>query len=127
MRVEKLVTELRKIIRFKETTAAGDVVLIAGDNPSMLVYGLVDAIEPDTSRSGQWWHVRMKMLSIPPREIVWTLREPQFTGREIFTMGGDQRFLQAVHIDSPVEDCKTPGQGGDSKPGGNGKGLRRLK
>ncbi|HHO48142.1 MAG TPA: hypothetical protein ENN06_06780 [Desulfobacteraceae bacterium] len=101
--LQKLVDELRKVVSFKENTAPGDVVLIAADNPRLLVYALVKAIEPDPGRRDKWWNVHMHLLTVPPRETVWTLREPQFTGREIFTMGGEERFLQAVRFDAPPE------------------------
>ncbi len=30
--------------------------------------------------------------------MVWTLRTPQFTGMEVFTMGGEERFVKAVDL-----------------------------
>jgi len=36
--------------------------------------------------------------TVPPQPVTWTLRPPQFTGQEIFTMGGDPRFLKAVDL-----------------------------
>ncbi|HBI14149.1 MAG TPA: hypothetical protein DDY20_01275 [Desulfobulbaceae bacterium] len=97
--LQELVTELKKHVAFKKTTAPGDLVLIAADNPRMLVYARVEAVEPDTGRKDSWWHVTMQMLTVPPQLLVWTLREPQFTGRELFTMGGDQRFMQALLLE----------------------------
>lgn len=97
--LQELVTELKKHVVFKETTAPGDLVLIVADNPRMLVYARVEIIEADTSRKDSWWHVTMQLLTVPPQLIVWTLREAQFTGREIFTMGGDERFMQAVLLE----------------------------
>ena len=38
----------------------------------------------------------MHLLSIPPQKVVWTLRTPQFTGQEVFTMGGEKHFIKAV-------------------------------
>ena len=92
--LQKFVDELRKVVSFKEVTGAGDLVLIAADNPRTLVYALVDAIEPDPGRKGTWWNVHMHVLTVPPRKTVWTLREPQFTGKEIFTMGGNRGFCR---------------------------------
>jgi len=125
--LQKLIDELRKVVPFKEVTGAGDLVLIAADNPRMLVYALVDAIEPDPGRRGTWWHVHMHLLTVPPRETVWTLREPQFTGKEIFTMGGEQRFLQAVQFGNLRSPSEPPGQDrkGDAVPAR--KPFRRLK
>ena len=94
--MKEMVAELRKIMEFKGTTEAGDIVLIAAKNPDMLLYAVVRAIERDESRRDEWWHVRMTMLSVPPQSVVWTLRGPQMTGQEIFTMGGNERFMQAI-------------------------------
>lgn len=129
--MEKLVAELKNIVPFKEGTNVGDVVLLAGDNPRMLVYAMVLSIEPDSGRKDPWWHVRMMMLSVPPQEIVWTLREAQFTGEEIFTMGGDKRFVQAIRLDVSAagKDVSGPedSSGGTPMSPGAGMGLRRLK
>ncbi|GBE11888.1 hypothetical protein BMS3Bbin14_00578 [bacterium BMS3Bbin14] len=102
--MEKMVAELKRLVNFKDTTVVGDLVLILSGEPQMLAYALVTSIEPDNSRKDEWWQVKMQLLSVPPRKMVWTLRPAQFTGREIFTMGGEQRFVQAVRFihDQPV-------------------------
>lgn len=125
--LHKLVDELRKAVPFKESTAAGDLVLIAADDPRLLVYALVESIEPDPGRKDAWWNVHMHVLTVPPRKTIWTLREPQFTGKEIFTMGGEQRFLQAVQLDVSAAPAQPPGKEctKDTSPAGNT--LRRLK
>lgn len=97
--MKKLLEELKKNIRFKDTTEVGDHVLIVSIDPQLMVYGVVNAIEKDTSRKDEWWVVTMHLLSLPPQEISWTLREPQFTGQEIFTMQGAERFMKAVNLD----------------------------
>jgi hypothetical protein len=99
--MEKLVAELKKIIPFKEKTVVGDIVIIAAKKPQMLVYAMVGDIARDESRKEEWWQVTMHLLAIPLQTVVWTLRTPQFTGREIFTMGGEGRFIQAVRFDTP--------------------------
>ena len=106
--MEKLVADLQKILPFKETTEVGDIVLLVAKEPQMLLYALVTDIERDSSRKDEWWHVRMQILSVPPQSVTWTLRLEQFTGREIFTMGGEQRFVQAVHLDTARVDSPTP-------------------
>jgi hypothetical protein len=108
--MKKTVDELRKVISFKETTDVGDIVLVATKNPDMLIYALVRAIERDESRRDEWWHVRMTLLAVPPQPMVWTLRKEQMTGQEIFTMGGDERFMQAVKLpgETPEPVAKTP-------------------
>lgn len=123
--LEELVTELKKHVVFKENTVTGDLVLIAADNPRMLVYARVEAIEPDSGRKESWWHLTMQLLTVPPQLIVWTLREPQFTGREIFTMGGDQRFMQAVQLEEVPADADSGTE--EPAPNGNTKPFRRVK
>lgn len=99
--MEKLVAELKKVIPFKETTVVGDIVIIAAKKPQMLVYARVSDIARDESRKEEWWQVTMDLLAIPLQTVVWTLRTAQFTGGEIFTMGGEGRFIQAVRFDDP--------------------------
>ena len=66
---------------------------------------------------------RRHILTVPPQKTVWTLREEQFTGREIFTMSGEKRFIQAVVFgdgkDSPEGNKK-------EKNGEEGKSKLRL-
>jgi hypothetical protein len=96
--MEKLVAELQQIVPFKDTTDIGDLVLIVAKEPQMLVYGLVTDIIRDTTRKDEWWHLGLTFLTVPPQEITWTLRTAQMTGREIFTMGGEERFVKAVDL-----------------------------
>ncbi len=119
--MEKLVDELKEHVHFKETTEVGDLVLLVAKEPQMLVYALVTGIERDSSRKDEWWHVHMQVLSVPPQPLTWTLRVEQFTGREIFTMGGEARFIKAVDFDisRPVP---TPPVSTDKR-----KGLRLVK
>ena len=123
MEMEKFVTELKQIIPFKDSTEGGDIVLIAAKEPPMLVYALVTSIERDAARKDEWWHVGMTMLTVPPQQITWTLRTFQMTGMEIFTMGGEERFIKAVDfgvIESPLA-------GNTRKDKGKGMGLKRVK
>lgn len=94
--MQNLVDELKKILPLKDTTDIGDIVVIAAKEPQMLLYAHVDDIERDTGRKDEWWHVKMSMLSIPLQKVTWTLRTEQISGQEIFTMGGEERFIQAV-------------------------------
>ena len=108
--MEKLVAELKQHVQFKDTTEVGDLVLLVAKEPQMLVYALVTGIEPDHSRKDEWWHVHMQVLSVPPQPLTWTLRVEQFTGREIFTMGGEDRFVKAVQFDVPETKQAPPTQ-----------------
>ena len=97
--MQKLITELQQVVKFKDSTDIGDLVLIVAKEPEVMVsYALVTNVERDTSRKNEWWHVGLTLLSLPPQEMVWTLRSPQFTGMEVFTMGGEERFVKAVDL-----------------------------
>jgi hypothetical protein len=116
--MEELIKELKEIFTFKDSTREGDIVLIAARKPPMLIYALVTAITRDGSKRDEWWHVALQLLTIPPQKIVWTLREAQFTGREVFTMAGEERFIKALSFpvsrDNPPENRRPAGHG---KPG----------
>ena len=113
--MEKVVEELRKIFSFKEDTAVGDIVLIVADEPQTLIYGYVKDIKRDVSKQDEWWHVTMLLLSIPPQLVIWTLRHPQFTGQEIFTMGGDKRFMKAIDLSAAASLSAAPVKKGLTK------------
>jgi hypothetical protein len=113
--MEDLIKELKEIFTFKDSTREGDIVLIAARKPPMLVYALVTAITRDGSKRDEWWRVALQLLTIPPQKVVWTLREPQFTG-EVFTMAGEERFIKAISF--PVSTSNPPeNRHGDGKPG----------
>ncbi|MBW1749442.1 MAG: hypothetical protein JRJ37_01800 [Deltaproteobacteria bacterium] len=80
--MEKLVAELKQHVQFKDTTEVGDLVLLVAKEP--------------------------QMLSVPPQPLTWTLRVEQFTGREIFTMGGEDRFVKAVQFDVTLVGPTSP-------------------
>jgi len=105
--MQKLVDELKQLVPMKDTTDIGDIVLIAAKEPQLLVYAHVGEIERDTSRRDEWWHVHLTMLTIPPQKSTWTLRTEQMTGKEIFTMGGEERFVKAVALEGRVNPDKT--------------------
>ena len=115
--MEKLAAELKQIMPFKDETVTGDLVLIAAKEPRMLVYAQVGDIVRDQTRKEEWWHVTLHILTVPPQTVVWTLREPQFTGKEPFTMGGEGRFIKAVRLAAPAAPAPVegPGRGGDAK------------
>jgi len=94
--MEKMVAELAQILSFKDTTEVGDIVLVAAKEPQMLVYARIEKIDRDPNRREEWWHVSMTMLTLPLQKITWTLRTEQMTGQEVFTMGGEERFVKAI-------------------------------
>jgi hypothetical protein len=94
--MQKIIEELKQLIPFKDTTDIGDIILIVAKEPQLLVYAHVNDIERDTNRRDEWWHVQFTMLAIPLQQMTWTLRTDQMTGKEIFTMGGEERFVKAI-------------------------------
>lgn len=111
--METMVQELKKLIRFKDTTCPGDLVLVVIEKTKSVFYALVTDISRDESRREEWWQLAMQVLSVPPQKVVWTLREPQFTGKEIFTMDGDGRFVKALDfaVEQPEPDLSVPPAG----------------
>ena len=104
--MEQIVEELRKIMPLKKETREGDVVVIAMENPESIIYGYVCGFERDSSRRDEWYHVTMQLLLMPPQQVTWTLRIPQFSGEEIFSMGGDKRFM--APLDFTVQEVAPP-------------------
>lgn len=96
--MEKIVADLKKIIKFKDTTDCGDVVLVVAKDPQLLAYAVVTNIERDKSKRDEWWHVTMQFLTVPLQEVTWILRTEQMIGLEIFTMDGKERFVKAIEI-----------------------------
>ena len=122
--MEKLLQELKAVIPLKSDTGSGDIVMIVGENPQMIIYGVVTSIERDPSKKDEWWNIGLTILTVPLQKVVWTLRTEQMTGKEIFTMGGEKRFFQAVDLDRgvlrPASHHKEPRPGKGSK-------LKRVK
>ena len=122
--MQKIVDELKQVVPFKDTTDVGDIVLIAAKEPQMLIYARVNNIERDSSRNDEWWHVHLTMLTLPLQELTWTLRTRQMTGQEIFTMGGEERFVKAIEFKSSKTRKTTAAVNTITKKQG---GLKRVK
>lgn len=112
--MESFVKELKKLFKFKDSTEPGDVLLVAVEEPRAVFYAVVIEISRDESKRDEWWHLTLSILNMPPQEVVWTLREPQFIGKEIFTVAGVGRFIQAV--DFMAEKQASPGKQITSTP-----------
>lgn len=102
--MEKMVADLKKLFKFKDSTETGDIVIIAAQEPRMLVYAQVAGFERDQTKRDEWWHVSLHILTMPPQKVTWTLRSAQFTGMEIFTMDGNERFMKAIALDGGVSE-----------------------
>lgn len=124
--LEMLVEELKAVIPFKETTEVGDIVLVASEQPQMLLYGLITSIERDPGKKDEWWHIGLSFLTVPLQNVVWTLRTAQMTGQEIFTMGGEKRFFKAVGIGAK-NALKPMGKSKEPSKQSIKKGLKRIK
>lgn len=105
--MEKLVAELKQIVAFKEDTNEGDIVVVAAKESQLLIYAAVGEIVRDETRKDEWWHVTLHLLTMPVQTVVWTLREPQFTGKEIFTMGGNPHFIKAIALPLQTDSAET--------------------
>ncbi len=127
--MEKLVSELKKIMPFKDSTDIGDLVLIVSKEPQMLAYALVTDIKRDSTRKDEWWHVGFSFLTVPPQQATWTLRTPQMTGMEIFTMGGEERFVKGVELSPAIAPAQTevPVAKNDKKAKAGAPFLKRVK
>lgn len=108
--MEKIVKELKKVFPFKENTIEGDIILVVSEKPQMLLYGIVLDIERDDSKKDEWWHVTINLLTIPPQKVVWTLRNQQFTGQEIFTMEGKKKYIKAVDLSNTNTGPELPAE-----------------
>lgn len=107
--MEALVEELKKIVTLKSTTDIGDIIIMVVEEPQSLVYGFVTDIERDEHKKDEWWHLSLTLLSMPPQKTTITLRTTQFTGQEIFTMGGEKRFIASVDFgDQPLTGFPKP-------------------
>jgi len=103
MPLQQVLAELRKAITCKETTAAGDIILVGMKEG--LSYGVVLDIIPNVKP--EWWDVHFKLLEIPPVNLTWILRTPQMCG-EIFTMNGEEHFMIAVEMETPIKPLQKP-------------------
>ena len=123
--MEAIIEDLKKIVRFKSTTDVGDIVLVVAEEPKSMIYALVTDFQRDESKRDEWWHVSLQILSVPPQKVTWTLRTSQFNGQEIFTMGGEKRFFQAVIIGrEPAAEKESPKGPKSSSQKGS---LKRIK
>jgi len=121
--MEKIVSDLKKIVPFKDTVESGDIVLIAAKKPQMLVYALVSDIVRDDTKHDEWWIVSMHILSLPPKKITWILRTEQMSGQEIFSIDGEERFMKALVFDSK----KTPAKDDSQQEKKSKASLHRIK
>ena len=93
----------------------GDVVLIYYQGqPTM--YARIEAIEADIKKD--WYRVDLLLLSIPPQNVTWILREEYIQGAP-FTMGGNSMALEAVK--GNFSESQEEGKGKSSEQKAKGK------
>lgn len=97
--MEKIIRDLKKMLKFKDRTNVGDIVLVVAKDPQMLAYALVTEITRDESKRDEWWFVTLQFLTIPLQKTTWILRTEQLTGQEIFTMDDKDRFVKAIDFE----------------------------
>lgn len=85
-------------------TTIGDIVLVHFEDAPVF-FARIEDIKPD--HKPEWWQVHMLILMPPGEEIVWTLRE-QYINGEVFTMGGQERFLKKLHPPRGLADAPEP-------------------
>ena len=100
-------------------------MLIASEQPRLILYGMVTSIDRDRSKKEEWWQIGLTFFTVPLQKVVWTLRTAQMTGQEIFTMGGEKRYFMAISIDlipadSYIGETKKP-------PASRKRTLKRIK
>jgi hypothetical protein len=94
MHLKNQLADIKKHISLKNTTLTGDIVLVA--TPQGFFYAIVLDISPDYKKD--WYAVNFTALVLPPVTVTWKLRDPQMCG-EIFTINGEEHFMQAVKFD----------------------------
>ena len=108
--IEGLVEEIKQQFPLKETTEAGDLVIMVRENddgqPAM-AYAKIMGFVRDTSKRDEWWHVNFVFLEMPPVPRTIILQTSHFTGQEIFTMGGRKVFIKAVDFGSLSDERLT--------------------
>jgi hypothetical protein len=99
--MDKLVEEIQFQVPFKDTTEAGDTVIVLREDENGHIgadYAKVIGFDRDPTKRDEWWHVRFVFLDVPPIPRTIILQTPHFTGKEVFTMGGRKVFIKAVNF-----------------------------
>jgi hypothetical protein len=91
-------------------TQPGDIVLIH-HHESPVVYARVEEITADVKPG--WWHLRLLILQVPAREVVWILRDRYIDGEE-FTMDGEAMRLEP--LGPPAAAAAAPALPTDAEP-----------
>ncbi len=100
----------------------GDLVLVyINKNPAF--FARIEAIEPDVKPD--WWQVKLLVLQLPLKTVVWILREAYINGGD-FTMGGTPIRLERVESPEADLEPEPPENDTDDSSGGNKSGARVI-
>jgi hypothetical protein len=98
-------------------TQEKDIVLIYFEGKP-LIFARIESITPDSKPN--WYHVKLLMLQIPVRVVVWILRDVYINGEE-FTMDGNRMRLERVTCpgeNRPIVPRSEPPPSGKKETGG---------
>lgn len=91
-------------------TQENDIVLIHFEN-NPVAFARIEGIFPDKVRG--WFNVKLLLLQLPLKTMVWTLREAYING-EMFTMNGKEVRLERIECPEDPEIDET-GENGEEE------------
>ena len=96
----KLIEQVRSIMKFHTSPNIGNLVIIVNEPNKTSFYGRIQNFTRDHTKKDEWWEVEFLILTVPPIIITWKLRTPQFSGKETFTMNGEEIFIAPIDLSS---------------------------
>ncbi len=108
MKFKETVEEIKKYIDFKDDLNTGDnAVMVCETNEQIVIMfcRIIDIVR-DTSKKDEWWFVSYVMLNVPMVATTNILRTDQMTGKETYTMNGENRFFAPIDFKIPEEETK---------------------
>ena len=96
-------------------TQENDIVLIHFEN-TPIAFARIEEIFPDKVRD--WFNVKLLLLQLPLKTVIWTLREAYING-DTFTMGGKEVRLERIECpeDPKIEEKEENGESGEEGTG----------
>lgn len=90
-------------------TQENDIVLIHFEK-TPVAFARIEGIFPDRVRG--WFNVKLLLLQLPLKTVIWTLRESYING-DIFTMGGKEVRLERIVCPEDPKFEETEESGGE--------------
>jgi len=113
---EEVVKKTKEMYQLNTDTNIGDDIIIVeevkeeGEEPRAAINfaRVIDIIKD--KKGGDWWNVKLAAFGIPIIYNTLTLRYPQYTGEEIFTINGVKFFIASIKFEEiePEKEIKTP-------------------